>query len=132
MTIYVFVRDFKEVLQFELVSDYHDMNAYIYVQLLQRVFDALKANYPVLVNRNCAFLQHDNALAHIANMTKHKHKKLEALLQHAHNPDFALLNDNIFRSTDNVLWGWIFRNMDEVKNEYRVFLPLNNLKSIKM
>lgn len=132
MTFYVFVGDFKEVWQFELVSDDHDVNADIYVQLLQRVFDDLKANYPVLFNRNCAFLQHDNTLAHTANMTQHKHEELETLLQHTHNPDFALLDDHIFRSMDNVLRGWILRNMDEVKNEYRVFLHLKKLKSIKI
>ena len=49
--------NYEGVLHFELVSDGHAVDAELYCQQLDRVYDKLKQKYPTLVRRNRALFQ---------------------------------------------------------------------------
>lgn len=89
------LRSIHGVLHFQLVLFDHTVNAALFAQQLQRVYDDLKARHPSLVNRRGALLQHNITPAHTANVTKHKLEGLEVLPQAAYSPNHEL-DDHLF------------------------------------
>ncbi|CAF1582868.1 unnamed protein product [Adineta ricciae] len=79
--------NFEGVLHFELVPDGRAVNAELYCQPLDRVYDKLKAKYPTLFRWKRALFQQDNA-----KTTKKKFDDLdevEVLLHPAYSSDAA-------------------------------------------
>ena len=70
--------NYQGIVHFELLRDGLAVNATLYTQQLERVHEVLRTRYPGLVNRNQVLLQHDNAPAHRAKMTKAKIQELDA------------------------------------------------------
>lgn len=116
--------NYEGILHFELLPDGLAVNAQLYSEQLQRVYDILKARYPALVNRKRALLQHDNAPAHIARMTQQKISELDGMevLPHpAYSPDLAPSDFHLFRSMAHFLRGRTFDSVEEVENGCREF-----------
>lgn len=93
--------NFKGVLHFELARDGCALNAELYCQQLDRVYDKLKAKYLNVVRRTRALFQHDNAKPHTAKKTKEKFDELdevEVLPHPAYSPDIAPSDYGLFRS----------------------------------
>lgn len=89
------------MLHFELVPDCHAVDAKLYAQHLQRIYDTWKICYPALVNQRPAFLQRDNAPEHNAYVTKRKLEEhvgegVEVLLQNLYSKDIESSNSNLF------------------------------------
>lgn len=68
------------------------LNVELYAQQMQREYDALKAYNSALIHRRRAFLQHNNALTHTANVIKRKLENLDVLSLPAYSPDLVLSN----------------------------------------
>jgi histone-lysine N-methyltransferase SETMAR len=116
--------NFEGVLHFELVPHGRAVNAELYTQQLDCVYEVLKSRYPALVNRRCALLQHDNAPAHRARLTKAKIQELEGveLLPHpAYSPDVAPSDYGLFRSMATFLRGRRFETVSEVEEACHEF-----------
>ena len=64
--------NYEGVIHFELVLNGRSINAELYSEKLDRMYDKLKEKYPALINRNRALLQQDNAKPHTAIQTKEK------------------------------------------------------------
>jgi histone-lysine N-methyltransferase SETMAR len=82
--------NYEGVLHFELVPDGRAVNAELYCQQLDHVYDKLKEKYPTLVRRKRALFQQDNAKPHTPKTTKEKFDELEdvEILPHpAYSPD---------------------------------------------
>ena len=73
------------MLHFELVPDGRSVNAELYYQQLDCVYDKLKEKYPIAVRRIRPFFQQDNAKPYTAKKTKEKFDELEEVevLPHA-------------------------------------------------
>ncbi|CAM4819728.1 unnamed protein product, partial [Rotaria magnacalcarata] len=65
------------VVHFELVPDGRAVDAELYSEQLERVYNILMQHYPTLIRQERALLQHDNAPAHRANLTKEKLGELD-------------------------------------------------------
>ena len=112
------------VLHFELVPNGRAINAELYCQQLDRVYDKLKEKYPALVKRKRALLQQDNAKPHTAKKTKDKFEELDGveILPHpAYSPDCAPSDYGLFRSMEHFLRGHRFETFDEVEQACREF-----------
>ena len=110
--------NYEGVLHFELVPDGRAVDAELYCQQLDRVYDKLKQKYPTLVRRNRALFQQDNAKSHTAKTTKEKFDELEdvEILPHpAYSPDAAPSDDGLFRSMEHFLRGRRFETFDQVE-----------------
>ena len=86
--------NFEGVLHFELVPNGRAMNAKLYCQQLDRVYDKLAEKYPRLVSRKRALFQQDNAKPHAAKKTKAKFEELsgvEVLSHPAYSPDHPIM-----------------------------------------
>lgn len=116
--------NFEGVVHFEFVPHGRAVDADLYSQQLERVYDVLKARYPALVNRQRALLQHDNAPAHRAIVTKEKLAHLQGIevLPHpAYSPDLAPSDYHLFRSLAHFLSGRQFTNVTDVETGCREF-----------
>lgn len=116
--------NFEGIIHFELVPNGLAVNAALYTEQLDRVYAALSARYPALVNRKRALLQHDNAPAHTAVRTKEKISELpgiEVLPHPAYSPDLAPSDYHLFRSMAHFLRGRTFDSLEEVENGCREF-----------
>jgi histone-lysine N-methyltransferase SETMAR len=110
--------NFEGVLHFELVPDGRTVNAELYCQQLDCVYDKLKEKYPIAVRRTRALFQQDNAKPHTAKKTKEKFDELEEVevLPHpAYSPDIAPSDYGLFRSMQHFLRGRRFESFDEVE-----------------
>jgi histone-lysine N-methyltransferase SETMAR len=99
-------------------------NAELYSEQLKRVYNVLKQRYPTLIRRKRALLQHDNASAHRANLTKEKLDELddvEVLPHSAYSPDLAPSDYGLFRSMEHFLRGQRFETFDQVEAACREF-----------
>lgn len=116
--------NFEGIVHFELVPNGRAINAELYCQQLDRVYDKLKENYPTLVNRKRALFQQDNAKPHTAKKTKDKFEELdgvEVLPHPAYSPDCAPSDYGLFRSMQHFLKGRRFETFDEVEEACREF-----------
>ena len=116
--------NFEGVVHFELVSNGRAINAELYCQQLDRVYDKLKEKYPALINRKRALMQQDNAKPHTAKKTKDKFKELEGVevLPHpGYSPDCAPSDYGLFRSLQHSLKGRRFESFDEVEEACQEF-----------
>ncbi|CAF3284141.1 unnamed protein product [Rotaria sp. Silwood2] len=112
------------VVHFELVPDGRAVNAELYSEQLERVYNVLKQRYPTLIRRKRAILQHDNAPAHRANLTKEKLDELDGVkvLPHpAYSPDLAPSDYGLFRSMGHFVRGRRFETFDQVEAACREF-----------
>ena len=85
--------NFEGVLHFELIPAGRSINAELYSEQLDSVYEVISTRYPALVNRRRVLLQHDNASAHRATLTQAKIQELEGIevLPHpAYSPDLAV------------------------------------------
>ena len=83
--------NFEGVVHFELVQNGQAINAELYCQQLDRVYEKLKEKYPALINRKRALLQQDNAKPHTAKKTTGRFQELDGveILPHpAYSPDW--------------------------------------------
>jgi len=116
--------NYQGIVHFELLRDGLAVNATLYTQQLERVHEVLRTRYPGLVNRNQVLLQHDNAPAHRAKMTKAKIQELDGIevLPHpAYSPDLAPSDYGLFRSMAHFLRGRRFDNFDAVETSCQEF-----------
>lgn len=116
--------NFEGVLHFELAPNGHAINAELYCQQLDRVYEKLKEKYPALVTRKRALFQQDNARPHTAKKTKEKFKELdgvEVLPHPAYSPDAAPSDYGLFRSMEHFLRGHRFESFDEVEEACQEF-----------
>lgn len=112
------------ILHFEFVPDGRAVDADLYCGQLDRVYKVVCNRYPQLVNRKRVLLQHDNAPAHTAKLTKAKIQELngvEVLPHPAYSPDLAPSDYGLFRSMAHFLNGRRFNTFDEVENGCREF-----------
>jgi histone-lysine N-methyltransferase SETMAR len=116
--------NFEGSLHFELVPNGRAINAELYCQQLDRVYDKLKQKYPILVNRKRVLMQQDNAKPHTAKKTKDKFEELdgvEVLPHPAYSPDCAPSDYSLFRSMQHFLKGRKFESFDEVEEACQEF-----------
>ena len=118
--------NFEGVIHFELVPEGLAINAELYSQQLERMYEnaALGERYPALVNRKRVLLQQDNARPHTAHLTQEKIAELEGikLLSHpAYSPDLAPSDYHLFRSKAHFLHGQRFGNDEQVEEACREF-----------
>ena len=119
--------NFEGVLHFELVPNGRAINAELYCQQLDRVYDKLKEKYPALVNRKRALFQHDNAKPHTAKKTKEKFEELdgvEVLPHPTYSPDAAPSDYGLFRFMEHFLRGRRFESFAEVEEACQEFFDL--------
>src|SRR4051812_47905942 len=119
--------NFEGVLHSELVLNGRAINAELYCQQLDRVYDKLKEKYPALVNRKRALFQQDNAKPHTAKKTKEKSEELdgiEVLPYPAYSPDAASSDYDLFRSMEHFLRGHRFESFSEVEEACQEFFDL--------
>ncbi len=112
------------VVHFELVPDGRAVNAELYSEQLERVYNVLKQRYPTLIRRKRVLLQHDNGPAHRANLTKEKLDELdgvEVLPHPAYSSDLAPSDYGLFRSMEHFLRGRRFETFDQVEAACREF-----------
>lgn len=112
------------VVHFELIPDGRAVNAELYTEQLERVYNVLKQRYPTLIHQKRALLQHDNASAHRANLTKEKLDELDGIevLPHpAYSPDLAPSDYGLFRSMVHFFRGRRFETFDQVEAACREF-----------
>ncbi|XP_029644328.1 uncharacterized protein LOC115218577 [Octopus sinensis] len=123
--------EFRGCIALRFVPDIHAVNAYIWTQQQQQVYDALKACYLRLVNGRCALLQHENVPADTANVTKCKlleFKKLEVMPQPIYSPVLAPLDYYFCRAMAHFLHGQGFISVNEVGNGCQKIFPQNTAK----
>lgn len=96
--------NFEGILHFELVPNGRAINAELYCEQLDRVYDALVEKYPSLVRRKRALFQHDNATPHPA-----------------YSPDVAPSDYGLFRSMQHFMKGRRFESFDEVEEACEEF-----------
>lgn len=116
--------NFEGVVHFELVPDGRAIDANLYSEQLERMFDVLSRKYPALVNRQRVILQQDNAPAHKARITREKIEALggiELMPHPAYSPDLAPSDYHLFRSMAHFLRGKIFADLKEVEAGVREF-----------
>ena len=113
--------NFEGILHFELVPNGRAINAEVYCEQFDRVYDALVEKYPSLVRRKHAY----NAKPHTAKKTNNKFEKLDSVevLPHpAYSPDVAPSDYGLFRSMQHFMKGRRFESFDEVKESMsRIF-----------
>ena len=105
------------MLHFKLVPDGRAVNAELYCQQLDCVYDKLKEKYPIAVRRTRGLFQQDNAKLHTAKKTKEKFDELEEVevLPHpAYSPDIAPSDYGLFQSMQHFLRVRRFESFDEV------------------
>ena len=110
--------NFEGIVHFELLRPGVTVNAGLYQQQIDRVYEVLKERYPGMVNRGRVVWQHDNAPAHSSKTTKCKLEELEGIevLPHpAYSPDLAPSDYGLFRSMAHFLRGRQFANYEDVK-----------------
>ena len=84
----------------------------------------LKQRYPTLIHQKRVLLQHDNASAHRANLTKEKLDELDGIevLPHpSYSPDLAPSDYGLFRSMVHFFRGRRFETFDQVEAVCREF-----------
>jgi histone-lysine N-methyltransferase SETMAR len=114
--------NFEGVVHFELVPNGRAINAELYCQQLDRVYNKLKEKYPALINRKRALIQQDNAKPHTAKKTKFKELEGVEVLPHpAYSPDCAPSDYGLFRSLQHSLKGRRFESFDEVEEACQEF-----------
>ena len=64
--------NFDEIVHFELVTNGRAINAELYCQQLEQVYEKLKQKYPALINQKRVLMQQDNAKPHTSKKTKDK------------------------------------------------------------
>jgi histone-lysine N-methyltransferase SETMAR len=116
--------NFEGVVHFELVPNGKAINAELYCQQLDRVYDKLAEKYPRMISRKRALFQQDNAKPHTAKKTKAKFEELdgvEVLPHPAYSPDCAPSDYGLFRSMQHFLKGRRFESFDEVEEVCQEF-----------
>jgi len=96
------------IVHFELVPEGKAVNAELYTEQLDRVYEAMRQKYPTLISRKRALLQQDNAPAHRAKKTQGKIAELDGIevLPHpAYSPDLAPSDYGLF-SLYETLFAW--------------------------
>ena len=110
--------NFQGLQHFELLPQGRSINAELYCQQLDRVYEKLKQKYPAMINRGKALFQQDNARPHTARLTKGKFEQMDGveILPHPpYSPDAAPSDYGLFRSMTHFLRGRQFVNFDEVE-----------------
>ena len=116
--------NFEGILYFELVPNGRAINAEIYCEQLDRVYDALVGKYPSLVRWKRALFQQENAVPHTARKTSNKFEELdgvEVLPHPACSPDVAPSDYGLFRSMQHFMKGRRFESFDEVEEACQEF-----------
>lgn len=116
--------NYQGVLHYEFIPEGHAVNAELYCQQLDRVYNILKDKYPALVNRNRVLLQFDNAPCHRACLTQRKIGELsgvEVLPHPPYSPDVAPSDYGLFRSMQHFLCGRRFTTLAEVEQGCQEF-----------
>ena len=110
--------NFEGPVYWELVPDGRAIDAHLYSQQLQHVYESLRHRYPALINRKRVLLQHDNAPAHWSHLVQQTLAELQGIevLPHlAYSPDIASSDYHLFHSMSHFLHGKLFTSVD-VKN----------------
>ena len=117
--------NFEGILHFELVPNGRAINADLYCEQLDRVYDALVEKYPSLVRRKRALFQQDNAKPHTARKTSNKIEELdgvEVLPHPAYSPDVAPSDYGLCRSMQHFMKGRRFESFEEVEEACQEFI----------
>ena len=115
---------------FELVPDGRAVNAELYSEQLERVYNVVTQRYPTLIRRKLVLLQHDNVPAHRANLTKETLDELNAVevLPHPpYSPALAPSDYGLFRSMVHFFRGRRFETFDQVEAACREFFEAKEL-----
>ena len=116
--------NFEGVLLYQLLPNGKAVNAQLYSEQLDQVYEVLKRRYPGLVNRKRVLLQQDNAPAHRATLTRNKIEELDGIdvLPHPpYSPDLAPSDYALFRSMAAFLRGKKSQQLQEVEEACREF-----------
>ena len=116
--------NFEGILHFELVPNGRTVNADLYCQQLDHVYDKLKVKYPALVHEEGVLFQQDGAKPHTAKRTREKFSELEGveILPHPpYSPDAAPSDYGLFRSMEHFLRGRSFKSFGEVEEACNEF-----------
>lgn len=116
--------NFQGIIHYEFVPNGRAIDAVLYCEQVERVYDKLKEKYPALIRRKCALLQQDNAKPHTAKKTKEKFEELDGveILPHPpFSPDLAPSDYGLFRSMQHFFRGRRFENFDEVQEACEEF-----------
>ena len=123
------------MVHFELVPDGRAVNAELYNKQLERVYNILTQRYPTLIRRKRALLQHDNAPAHRADLTKEKLDELDgivALPHPAYSPDLTSSDYGLFRSMAHFSRGRRFETLIKSKQRVANFLSSRSVTGIEI
>ena len=110
--------NFKGVIQCEFVPNGLTVDALLYSQQQERVYEILRRIYPALVNRNRVLLKQGNARPHIERTTMTKCQDsggIELLPYPAYSHDLVPSNYYLFRSMAYLLRGRNLENFDVVE-----------------
>lgn len=116
--------NFEGILHFEFIQAGRSVDAKLYCEQLDRVYEELRRRYPALINRKGVLMQQDNAPAHRAKLTQSKLEELEGVevLPHPpYSPDCAPSDYGLFRAMQHILCGRRFKNIEEVDMACREF-----------
>ena len=112
------------IIYFGFVPNGRAVDAELYSEQIERVYEILRLKYPALVNRKLVLYQHDDAPAHRARLTRDKIRTLDGIeiLPHPpYSPDIAPSDYGLFRSMEHFLRGTRFDIVDEVEEACRRF-----------
>ena len=100
------------------------INAELYCEQLDRVYDALVEKCPSLVRRKRALFQQDNAKSHTSRKTSNKFEELDGIevLPHpVYSPDVAPSEYGLLRSMQHFMKGRRLESFDEFKEACQEF-----------
>lgn len=114
----------RGIVHFEVLKAGQTVNADLYCEQLDRVYQFLIKKCPAIVNRKGVILQHDNARLHCARRTLEKINELgwEVLPHPPYSPDIAPSDFHLFRSLQHFLCDKKFENLDDIQNALDILL----------
>lgn len=123
-------RNLEGLFHFVLFLDGHSVDANLYAQQMQRLFDGLIVRYLTLVKRRLSLLRHSNAPTCSINVSKYKPEGSEMLPRPAYSLNFSPLDYHLFRTmliscSDRGSTVWM-----RLKTDAGWFFPLNQPSAI--
>ncbi|GFX61640.1 histone-lysine N-methyltransferase SETMAR [Trichonephila clavipes] len=124
----------RGIAHFEVLKPGETVNADLYCEQLDRLYQSLFEKYPAIINRKGVILKNDNARPHCARKTLERINGLgwEVLPHPPYSPDIAPTEFHLFRSMQHFLTNKNIQNLDDLKNAiFRYFSekPINFFRS---
>jgi histone-lysine N-methyltransferase SETMAR len=123
----------KCVIYFELLDIHETINANVYSQQLQLLYQVLLQKRPVLANQKGVIPLHDNSRPHVAKLTQQKIEQFgwEVLAHPPWSPDLAPSDYHLFRSLHQHLCNKHYEDFDELKSDLTAFFELQSASFYK-